>query len=86
MIVYPFDEPMPPEQVFRIGYRTALGGGQSWPGGATQEDAEGRLSEKRSVYGQLDFAGRRPAEPPRSWYIERVTFYRRTELVSEVQA
>lgn len=84
MIVYPYDEPMPPEEVFRIGYRNTRGGGQSWPGGPSVEVAQERLALR-----QVEVAARpdpRPSGTPVSWYVERVTFYRRTELVSEVQA
>lgn len=83
MIVYPYDEPMPPEEVFRIGFRNTRGGGQSWPGGSTVEIAQERLVEKQKLVADYDHL---TGNPPVSWYIERVTFYRRTELVSEVQS
>lgn len=78
-VMYPLHEAMPPEEVFRIGYRTQLGGGQSWPGGPTLADAEERLADRQAEISE------RNAPAPTSWYIERVTFYRRTELVSEVR-
>ncbi|MEV6413878.1 hypothetical protein [Kribbella sp. NPDC051718] len=79
-VMYPLHEKIPPEEAFRVGYRTQLGGGQHWPGGLTLEEAEKRLAER-----QAEIAGRN-APSPTSWYIERVTFYRLTELVSEVRA
>lgn len=84
MIVYPYEEPMPPEEVFRVGYRNSRGGGQSWPGGSSMEVAQQRLAERQVLVA--DHAPADAINPPVSWYIERVTFYRRTELVSEVQA